>query len=165
VLIAMDAATGGCLAMERFNQIDWPFQQQRIKDFCLKWKGSLMLDATGVGDPVYDALSRELPDITPFKITQTSKRELVQGLMLAIEKRDVGWPASWDVLTAELERYEYEIGPTGNISYGAPSGYHDDCVIALALAQWGRVKFGTGAGAFHAFTNGWRNRSKSITLA
>jgi len=125
----------------------------------------LMLDATGVGDPVYDALARELPDVTPFKITQTTKRELVQGLMLAIEKRDVGWPASWDVLTSELERYEYEIGPTGSISYGAPSGYHDDCVIALALAQWGRNKYGAGAGMFHAFANGWRGQSKSITLA
>jgi Terminase large subunit, T4likevirus-type, N-terminal len=165
VLVAMDAATGGCLAMERFNQIDWPFQQQRIKDFCIKWKGTLMLDATGVGDPVYDALARELPDVTPFKITQTTKRELVQGLMLAIEKRDVGWPASWDVLTAELERYEYEIGPTGSISYGAPSGYHDDCVIALALAQWGRNKYGAGAGMFHAFTHGWRGRDKTVTLA
>ena len=25
----------------------------------------------------------------------------------------------------------------GGISYGAPSGYHDDCVISLALAAWG----------------------------
>ena len=165
VLIALDAATGGCLAMERFNQLDWPFQQERIKAFCLKWRGALMLDATGVGDPVYDALARELPDVTPFKITQLSKRELIQGLMLAIEQRNVGWPAAWDVLTAELERYEYAIGPTGAIAYSAPAGYHDDCVIALALAQWGRVRFGTGAGAFHAFTTCRRSRAKTVTLA
>jgi hypothetical protein len=37
------------------------------------------------------------------------------------------------VLTAEMRRYEYDIGPTGQISYAAPSGYHDDCVMALAL--------------------------------
>jgi phage FluMu gp28-like protein len=165
VLIAMDAATGGCLEIERFNQIDWPFQQQRIKDFCQKWKGMLMLDATGVGDPVYDALARELPDITAFKITQQSKKELIQGLMLAIEKRDVGWPMSWEVLTTEMERYEYEIGPTGNISYSAPGGYHDDCVIALALAQWGRAKYGMCDGLFQAFTHGWHKRSKTVTLA
>ncbi|MDD5707338.1 MAG: hypothetical protein PHR35_15555 [Kiritimatiellae bacterium] len=41
---------------------------------------------------------------------------------------------NWEVLTAELKRYEYEIGPTGQISYRAPEGYHDDCVMALALA-------------------------------
>jgi hypothetical protein len=41
----------------------------------------------------------------------------------------------WDVLTNEMKRYEYVISPSGGISYGAPSGYHDDCVIALALAN------------------------------
>jgi len=25
----------------------------------------------------------------------------------------------------------------GNIKYGAPEGKHDDCVISLALANWG----------------------------
>jgi hypothetical protein len=86
--------------------------------------------------------------------------------MLAIEKRDIGWPVSWDVLTGELERYEYEIGPTGQISYNAPGGYHDDCVIALALAQYGRTKMGTGEGLFQAFANNRRNRGgKTVTLA
>ena len=27
------------------------------------------------------------------------------------------------------------LGRRGGISYGAPSGYHDDCVMALALAN------------------------------
>jgi len=36
-----------------------------------------------------------------------------------------------------MKRYEYEIGPTGQVSYAAPSGYHDDCVMALALAVLG----------------------------
>jgi hypothetical protein len=165
VLIAMDATTGGCLEIERFNHLDWPVQQKRIIEFTKKWRGVLTMDATGVGDPVYDALVRELPDITPIKLTMQSKKELIQGLMLAIEKREVGWPVSWDVLTSELERYEYEIGPTGNISYNAPGGYHDDCVIALAMAQHGRTKLGTSEGLFQAFQNNKRGRGKTITLA
>ena len=48
----------------------------------------------------------------------------------------------WEVPTAEMKRYEYQIGPTGQISYAAPSGYHDDCVMALALAVWGCSTFG-----------------------
>jgi hypothetical protein len=44
----------------------------------------------------------------------------------------------WEVLTSELQRYEYAISPTGVITYNAPAGYHDDCVIALALANWRR---------------------------
>lgn len=37
-----------------------------------------------------------------------------------------------------MKRYdEYDISPTGQVSYAAPSGYHDDCVMVLALAMWG----------------------------
>lgn len=52
----------------------------------------------------------------------------------------------WEVLTAEMRRYEYDIGPTGQISYAAPSGYHDDCVMALALAAWGCHTYGVEPG-------------------
>ena len=34
-----------------------------------------------------------------------------------------------------------QITPSGNITYNAPSGYHDDCVIALALANSERYQF------------------------
>ena len=53
---------------------------------------------------------------------------------MAIEQRQVSWPAAWTTLTDELRRFEYAIGPSGAITYSAPAGYHDDCVIALALA-------------------------------
>ena len=53
-------------------------------------------------------------------------------------RRYEGHEGSWDILTNEMKRYEYQIMPAGGISYGAPSGFHDDCVIALALANDGR---------------------------
>ena len=142
VLIAMDAESGRCFAMERFNQLDWPIQKERIVTFARKWRGRVILDATGIGDPIYDDLKRVLPDIEPFKLSASSKTELIQRLRVAIEQRQVLWPAAWDVLTAEMKRYEYSIAPTGGISYGAPAGYHDDCVIALALANYRRWKSG-----------------------
>ena len=142
VLIAMDAESGRCIAMERFNQLDWPIQKERIVSFARRWRGRVILDATGIGDPIYDDLKRVLPDIEPFKLTASSKTELIQRLIVAIEQRQVSWSAAWDVLTAEMKRYEYAISPTGGISYGAPSGYHDDCVISLALANYRRWESG-----------------------
>ena len=77
-------------------------------------------------------------------------------MVVAVEQRRISWPGgvsrgdaegaekspdridrmgSWDVLTNEMRRYEYQIGEGGRISYGAPAGYHDDCVMALALAN------------------------------
>jgi hypothetical protein len=135
VLIAMDAETGRCFDMERFNHLDWPIQKERILAFAFKHRGRIVLDATGVGDPIYDDLKRVWPDIEGFKFTSSSKTALVQRLIVAVEQRRVSWPAAWEVLTAEMRRYEYAISPSGGITYDAPSGYHDDCVMALALAN------------------------------
>lgn len=63
------------------------------------------------------------------------------GKIVAVEQRQIGWPAAWSTLTDELKRYEYAITPKGSITYNAPSGYHDDCVIALALANSARFQF------------------------
>jgi hypothetical protein len=62
-------------------------------------------------------------------------------LIVAIEQRQIGWPKEWAVLTDELKRYEYKITANDNITYNAPGGYHDDCVIALALANSERYQF------------------------
>ena len=78
--------------MERFNQLDWPLQKERIAGFVKRWNALLVMDATDVGDPVYDDLRRVLPRVEGFRITAQTKRELVQGLMVAVEQRRVLWP-------------------------------------------------------------------------
>jgi hypothetical protein len=76
-----------------------------------------------------------VPRIEPVKLTNLSKTQLIQRLIVADEQREIAWPAAWTVLTDEMKRYEYKITSNGVITYNAPSGYHDDCVIALALAN------------------------------
>ena len=159
VLTAVEAETGRVLEVERFNRIDWPFQRERIVAFVRKWHAVLLMDATGVGDPVFDDLCRVLPEVVPVRFSGPMKRDLVQGLMVAVEQRKVSWPegdgdqrsetggrtagnGSWEILTAEMRRFEYLIGPTGQVSYSAPSGYHDDCVMSLALAVYGATRYG-----------------------
>ncbi len=156
VLVAMDTESGRCIAKERFNHLEWPIQKERIVSFCRKYCGRLILDATGVGDPIYDDLKHQLPDIEGVKITALSKTMLIQRLIVALEQQKIAWPVEWDDLTTELRRFEYQIMPSGGIQYGAPAGYHDDCVIALALANQGRYEF-ESAGTMRAFAPGWRH--------
>ena len=141
VLIAMDRKTGACLDFERFNHLDWPIQKERMLAFCRKWRGLLVMDATGAGDPIYDDLVRVWPRIEPVKFTNQTKTELIQRLIDATEQRQVSWPAAWDVLTNEMKRYEYAVTTNGAITYSAPNGFHDDCVIAFALANKARYAF------------------------
>jgi len=96
---------------------------------------SIWVDSTGVGDPIYERLRHEYQGTKSYKFTSESKRELIENLVLRIERKEIGIMDD-PVQIAELLSYEYQIGKTGHISMNAPEGMHDDCVIALALAAW-----------------------------
>jgi hypothetical protein len=91
------------------------------------------VDSTGVGDPIVEDLQREHPNIEGYKFTKQSKQQLMEGLALAIQGGEITYPDG--VLVSELEAFMYEYTPSG-VRYAAPSGVHDDCVMALALAVY-----------------------------
>lgn len=94
-----------------------------------------LVDSTGVGDPVLEALQAKQYDVFEgFKFTQPSKQQLMEGLSVAIQQGVIGYPEG--VIPDELEMFEYEYTRTG-VRYTAPEGVHDDCVMGLALA-WRR---------------------------
>jgi hypothetical protein len=59
------------------------------------------------------------------------------GLTAAIQQRKITFPEG--VITDELQIFEYQYTSFG-VRYGAPSGFHDDAVMALALA-WRKLSF------------------------
>ncbi len=89
------------------------------------------IDSTGVGDPVVETLQRTARNITGYKFTSQSKQQLMEGLALAIQRRQITYPDG--VIVAELSAFEYIYTRTG-VKYSAPEGLHDDAVMALALA-------------------------------
>jgi hypothetical protein len=136
VAIAMDRDTGRALDMLRFNTLEWPAQKARILGFARRWPGAVIIaDATGAGDPIVADLRHDWPRTEPFVFTNPTKVDLIQSLAVAIEQGKLSWPREWETLTDELRRYEYEYTGGGRLTYSAPSGFHDDCVIALALAN------------------------------
>lgn len=136
VLVGMDLAARVTF-VDRFREIDWPLQKRRIAAAAARG-GKVLLDSTGVGDPILDDLVRAGLDVEGYKFTNASKQQLVEGLSIGIEQRLVGLPDD-PVLLNELDIFEYEVGRTGTVKYGAPEGAHDDCVIATALAYRGLV--------------------------
>jgi hypothetical protein len=54
---------------------------------------------------------------------------------MAFEHRRIAIPDD-ATLIGELMAYEIETLSSGLIRYGAPSGMHDDCVMALAFAWY-----------------------------
>jgi hypothetical protein len=118
---------------ERFNQIDWVLQKARIQSVYDKFKCiSGIIDATGVGDSVFDDLTSKGLNIEGFKFTSSSKQELVSNLSVAMDNQEIHYP-DIEPLLDELSLYAYEQRPNGQFSYSAPDGFHDDEVMSLAL--------------------------------
>lgn len=124
---------------DRFHRLDWQFQMNRIGATLERYFGAPVLcDVTGVGDPIFEALRAAGIRAFPYTFSQRSKNALIDNLSLLIERRALVLPSYrvWPEGIEELEAFEYSVTEHGTARSGAPSGMHDDCVIALALAAW-----------------------------
>jgi len=126
---------GRVVYWDRFNNLAWAVQKEKIKQVANLYRAYVVVDSTGLGDPVLEQLKAEGLFVTGFKFTATTKMMLIQKLMLAFENQLIKLPKIPE-LFKELESFEYEITPSGMLKYKSVSG-HDDCVMSLALAVWG----------------------------
>ena len=139
VIVVMNSL-GRQVYFERFNQISWQRQVQAIQTVATKYRGCrVIVDSTGVGDPIFEELTRLGLEVEGYHMSAVSKPQLIDALAMDIENdrirlMDIG------VQTAELLAYEYEVTRTGYVRTSAPPGMHDDCVIALALANKRRLR-------------------------
>jgi len=136
------ASTGESVDWFRCRSMDWADQKFEILKMAEIWDATIVLDATGgQGDIFYGELLKELGKrrVRGVTFTVETKRQLIQLLQTAIEQGQITIQ-SHDALLDELKWFQYSLTKTGRIHYSAPKGYHDDCVWALALANFGRVR-------------------------
>lgn len=137
------------LAKDRFNQIDYHFQRNRLKALYEKWHVKRIEgEANSIGEPNIEELKRDGLPIYGFQTTTLTKQPLIESLALCFEKEEGQWLED-SIWTSELEAYEIKILPqTGRSSYSAPEGMHDDTVIARALAWYAVVGRWRSMGGF-----------------
>jgi len=114
--------------------LDWTIQKSRIQEAAGKWNGArVILDSTGLGDPIYDDLRLSGNTVKGVSLSGQEKHRLMVQLALALEKETVKFPNE-RVMVRELENCQRKALPQARYDHWeAPSGQHDDCVVALAL--------------------------------
>lgn len=138
VLTVMDVDSGQVVAWDRFNQVDWAVQRQRLTTLANQWHVTTILaERNSIGDPNIEALQREGLPVYGFTTTNATKAQIVEGLSLAIETRSISLPNNPQIIS-ELQSFEMDRLPSGLMRYGAAAGMHDDSVISLALANHAR---------------------------
>lgn len=135
VLIVMDDQRR-VVSIDRFTRVDWSIQGRRIKAGLERYGSPpCLVDSTGAGEPVYEQLLAIGVNAIPYPFTNASKKALIDNLALMLERRELTLLKD-EQLVEEMESFEYSVTEHGTVRTGAPAGYHDDCVIALALAAW-----------------------------
>ena len=138
VLVIMDKNRNVVYA-DRFNRLDWSIQINRITAATQRYNNPrTVVDSTGAGEPVFESMRKAGVNAEAYPFTQKSKSALIDSLSMMLEKREITLPTPelWPEGIDELEAFEYSVTDSGNVRTGAPSGMHDDTVIALALAAW-----------------------------
>lgn len=130
------------VALDRFNQIGWDFQRERLLSLLDVWNVEhAIAESNSIGSPNLEALFDLLPanrTVAGFETTAKSKPKLIQSLALCFEREELKWLAN-PVGRHELIAYEATVTENGHTKYGAPEGGWDDTVIARALA-WRAAK-------------------------
>lgn len=122
-------ARGEVCFFDRFQK-DWSQTTSRVIDIIGQTKANI--DSTGVGDAIYEAISKKCRGAISFKFSSHSKQQLMERLAVSIQKKEIS--VLDGVMRDELENFEFQYTRTG-VRYSAPDGLHDDCVCALALAN------------------------------
>jgi hypothetical protein len=114
----------------------------------------VLVDATGVGNPVVELITKKGVPVTPVwftsgdKVTRVNgelhmaKAAMVSRLQVLLQQRRIHFPDDYDsrALVEELLNYEIKATDSGNLQTGVfKVGKHDDLATALGLATWEEI--------------------------
>lgn len=97
-------------------------------------------ETNSIGTVYEDMLKQMNPKlpIRDFNTSNSSKREIIERLQAAFGAHSIKLIDDIES-KREFSSYAMEITPSGNITYNAPYGLHDDIVMATAIAWWSRT--------------------------
>ena len=131
------------------TDIGYSEQIEAISRICeLYPEASVIPESNGLGDPLIEQLKGAVSNpIFPFTTTAASKKNIIETLSYIIESAGLILPAVTNhgilqpaipELMEELSSYTATVRAGGLVSYSAPDGRHDDCVMSLAFAVCGK---------------------------
>jgi hypothetical protein len=130
------AKDGTICAIERFKA-DFALQRVRLAGLVSRFRPAAVLaEENSIGAPMLSALRASGISVQGWTATNATKHKAVEALALGFEE---GRVKIYDVenravLLAELMSFEATSLPNGMTRFAAPSGGHDDLVVACFLA-------------------------------
>jgi len=143
VISVVDISEGKQVYLDRFTETGWEIQKLAVKRAVSIFNPVVIhAEENNTGQPIIEALVADgVQNIVPFTTSGTNKGPLIDALALAIERGHLKiineQDPLGDIQANELKAFTFWQTKGGNWQYGAPYGFMDDTVIALALAWRG----------------------------
>lgn len=127
-------SNGEMVKYYRWENIESPELIQDIININSKWNfKKILIENNNQGLPIYQDLRRKINNIEQFNTNSKTKVEMINDLIHAFNTKSLRIPKD-EYLRIELEAFIFKQNDNGHIKFMADSGFHDDCVISLAIA-------------------------------
>jgi phage FluMu gp28-like protein len=128
---------GEVVEQYRERQKSWDIIISEVVVILRRWGAIGYAEVNSIGDVLFENIKKQYSAIQPFVTTNESKKNMIEDLIMSMNEDKIKLPTQ-DLnpdLYKELSVFTYEYSPkTRKVKYGAPNGFHDDCIISLALS-------------------------------
>jgi hypothetical protein len=125
---------GQMVYCNRWRHMSWQSIVDAIVPVLNQYKPKTYIEVNSIGDVIFEQIKAMCSEIYPFLTTSKSKQEAVEALQVANQNRDFSiLDIDWLKKEFDLFTYEYS-AKSRTIKYSAPSGFHDDGVMACCIA-------------------------------
>jgi predicted nucleic-acid-binding protein len=127
---------GNMVKYYRWENIDTPILIDKIIDLNKIWNFyRIMIENNNQGLPIYQALRMFLTNIDSVNTNSKTKPEFINKLIHLFNMKEFKIVKD-DYLRIELEGFIFKQTDTGIIRFMADSGFHDDCVMSMAIGRY-----------------------------
>lgn len=129
---------GEVVRIFRERQNSWNVIVSEVVKNLREFNARVQIEINGVGDPIYEQIKKQYPNVEPFITSNESKQNIIEDLILVLNEEKLKLPSQTlnNDLYKEMSIFTYEYSPkTRKVKYGSPSGFHDDMVMSLAIAN------------------------------
>lgn len=134
VLSIIDSS-GNMVNYYRWENIKSPDLINEIINLNNKWNfKSIDIENNNQGLPIYQDLSNKLKNIHQVNTNSKTKPEMINRLVHLFNMKEMSIIKD-EYLRIELEAFIFKQSDNGNIKFMADNGFHDDCVMSLAIAR------------------------------
>jgi len=136
VLTILDEYGNVCY-IYRDRQKSWTTIVDEVVKIIKRYDAQLLVEVNNIGDVIYEQIKKQYQKTYPFVTTNASKQNIIEDLIYGFNQNSIQLPTStlFSPLYQELKAFTFTYSPkTRQIRYEGQGGFHDDCVMSLAIS-------------------------------